>query len=58
MVDQQAKFSPKGLRTDFDFADFVGEAQSDKEAEVRVLNGESQLVYISPENLILETKIS
>ena len=50
MVDQHAKFSPRGLKTDF-----VGEAQSDEGAEKRVLRGESQLVYISPENLINNT---
>lgn len=47
MVDQHAKFLPRGLRTDF-----VGEVQTDEDAEKRVLKGESQLVYISPENLI------
>ncbi len=51
MVDQTAKFSPKGLKTDF-----VGEAQTDDEAQKRILNGESQLVYVSPENLIENTK--
>ncbi len=47
MVDQHAKFLPRGLRTDF-----VGEVQTDEDAEKRVLKGESQLVYISPENRI------
>ncbi len=47
MVYQHAKFLPRGLRTDF-----VGEVQTDEDAEKRVLKGESQLVYISPENLI------
>ena len=48
MVD--TKFSPRGLKTDF-----VGEAQSHEGAEKWVLRGESQLVYISPENLINNT---
>ena len=45
MIDQHFfKFSPQGLKTDF-----VGEAQTDPEAEQRILKGISQLVYISPE---------
>ncbi len=51
MVDQRAKFSPRGLKTDF-----VGEVKTDDEAQQRILNGESQLVFISPENLIENTK--
>ncbi len=50
-MDQSAKFSPRGLKTDF-----VGEVQTDDEAQQRILNGESQLVFISPENLIENTK--
>jgi len=47
MMDQTAKFSPRGLATDF-----VGEAQMDSEATKRVLSGLAQLVFISPENII------
>ena len=41
MMDQKAKYSPKGLKVEF-----VGEAQTD----MSVLNGEVQLVFITPEN--------
>ena len=51
MIDQHFKFSPRGLKTDF-----VGEAQTDPEAEQRILKGISQLVYISPENLLNSKK--
>ena len=51
MVDQQAKFSLRGLKTEF-----VGEAQLNKEAEERVLRGEVQLVYISPESILSNFK--
>lgn len=47
MMDQTAKFSPRGLATDF-----VGEAQMDSEATKRVLSGLTQLVFISPESII------
>ena len=47
MMDQTAKFSPRGLSTDF-----VGEAQLDSEANKRVLTGLVQLVFISPESVI------
>ena len=47
MLDQHAKFSLKGLKTDF-----VGEGQSDPMAEHRVCTGVSQLVFISPESLL------
>ena len=48
MVDQQSKFSPKGLSTEY-----VGEAQRDLAVKCKVLNGDVQLVYISPESLIM-----
>ena len=51
MVDQQAKFSLRGLKMEF-----VGEAQLNKEAEERVLRGEVQLVYISPESILSNFK--
>ena len=47
MIDQRSKFSPRGVKTEF-----VGEAQTDPEAEKAVLRGLVQLVYIRPENLI------
>ena len=47
MVDQRAKYSPKGLNVEF-----VGEAQTDLSCKRRVLNGEVQLVFITPENLL------
>ena len=45
MIDQQAKFTAMGLN-----AEFVGEAQENREVVSKVLNG--QLVFISPENLL------
>ena len=47
MVDQQAKYSPRGLKTDF-----VGEAQIDPAVKDIVLQGSVQLVYITPECII------
>lgn len=46
MMDQRNKFLPMGILTEF-----VAE-QSDEEAVKRVLNGQTQLVYISPESII------
>ena len=43
MIDQQSNFSPLGLKTEF-----VGEAQSRKDLEKKVMDGEVQLIYISP----------
>ena len=51
MMDQKEKFSALGLNVEF-----VGEAQDDKTASSRVINGEVQLIYISPENLICNPK--
>ena len=45
MLDQHAKFSLNGSKTDF-----LGEAQSDPMAEHRVCTGALQLVFISPES--------
>ena len=47
MIDQQAKFTAMGLSTEF-----VGEAQENRKVVSKVLNGDVQLVFISPENLI------
>ena len=51
MIDQRAKFSPRGLRVEF-----VGEAQTDSLTERRVLKGHVQLLYISPESAICNSK--
>lgn len=48
MMDQREKFAPRGLETEF-----VGEAQDDEEVVKKVREGKIQLVYISPENLLL-----
>jgi len=50
MLDQRHRFIPTGLSVDF-----VGEAQTDNDVRSRVVNGDVQLVYISPES-ILNTK--
>ena len=42
MMDQQEKFVGKGI-----VAEFVGEAQEDKEVVVKVLEGQLQLLLIS-----------
>ena len=47
MVEQTAKFIALGVN-----AQFVGEAQSDATVRQRVIDGEYQLVFISPENLL------
>ena len=47
MMDQQSKFTSKGIS-----AEFVGEAQQNKAVIKRVLRGDVQLVYITPESII------
>lgn len=47
MMDQRQRFAPAGLSVEF-----VGEAQNDMDACASVLNGDVQLVYISPESLL------
>ena len=47
MMDQKRHFQQKGV-----CVEFVGEAQNDESAIAAVLNGEIQLVYISPESLL------
>ncbi|XP_019852358.1 PREDICTED: ATP-dependent DNA helicase Q-like SIM [Amphimedon queenslandica] len=47
MMDQKAKFLPMGI-----VAEFVGEGQLDSTAIEKVLHGDIQLLYISPESLI------
>ena len=48
MMDQTSKYSPKGLSTKF-----VGEAQTDSDVIRRVLKGQVQLLYISPESILV-----
>ena len=47
MMDQHTRFSLRGLSTEF-----IGEAQTDPSVCGKVLRGEVQLVFITPENLI------
>ena len=47
MMDQKVKLSALGWDVEM-----VGESKTDKAAFDRVINGEVQLVYISPENII------
>ena len=47
MMDQHSKFASRGLKTEF-----VGEIQKNQDVSRKVLRGEVQLVYITPENLI------
>ena len=49
-MHQLNKFVPKGIN-----CDFVGEAQTDKEAISNVVAGKIQLVFISPEFIICYT---
>lgn len=51
MMDQTTKFQSTGLSVDF-----VGETQADKAACQRVVKGETQLVFISPESIICNPK--
>ena len=47
MMEQQAKFAAVGINTEY-----VGEEQKDITALRRVINGDIQLVYISPEKIL------
>jgi len=51
MMDQQSKFQSMGIR-----AEYVGEGQRDPAVWRKVLNGEAQLVYISPENILCNSR--
>jgi len=51
MLDQQHKFFLKGIK-----AEFVGEAQTDFAVISRVVKGDVQLLFISPENLLNNDK--
>ena len=47
MMDQRSKFTPSGV-----IAEFVGESQCDRLAVERVVTGEVDMVFISPESII------
>ena len=47
MMDQRAKFTALGLK-----AEYVGTAQEDPEVVQRVLTGDIQLLFISPESIL------
>ena len=47
MIEQQRKFMERGIK-----AEFVGKAQLDTAVVKKVLKGDLQLLYISPENLL------
>ena len=47
MMEQKSKFISMGIR-----AEYVGESQVDHTARTRVLRGEIELVFISPESMI------
>lgn len=47
MMDQRSKFAPCGIS-----CEYVGEAQQDMSVIKSVVDGDVQLVFISPENLI------
>ena len=51
MMDQREKFCSKGLT-----AEFVGEAQTNPTVVKRVLQGNVQIVLISPESLLNNEK--
>ena len=51
MIDQRDKFTKKGIQ-----AEFVGQEQEDTAAISAVVNGDIQLVYVSPENLLCNSK--
>ena len=51
MVEQKAKFVAAGINTDF-----VGKAQKDPAARKQVIDGQVQLIYISPENIICNSE--
>ena len=48
MMDQQSRY-----KNDHFSVEFIGESQTDRGVLDRVLKGEVQLVYISPEKIIL-----
>ena len=51
MIDEQKKFISMGI-----IAEYVGEAQEDPQVVGRVLKGQLQLLFISPESLLNNSK--
>lgn len=51
MMDQKQWFSEIGLTVDF-----IGEMQEDENALMAIYEGRCQVVYISPENLIINLR--
>ena len=47
MMDQRSKYAPRGLQVEF-----VGGEQNDIDAKRKVLKGEVELVFISPESIV------
>ena len=52
MMDQRVKFTQKGVTTDF-----VGELQHDLESVRNIKEGKVQLLYVSPESIILRNHL-
>ena len=50
-MDQKNKFVPRRIK-----AEYVGEAQEDARAISTVLRGEAQLLFISPESILMNIK--
>ena len=50
-MNQKNKFVPKGV-----IAEYVGKAQSDRDAVRAVLEGKIQLLFISPESILLNPR--
>ena len=53
MMDQQAKFTPRGLKSEF-----VGEAQMDIEVVKKVLHGDVQLYSYQSREYYQQPKVS
>jgi len=51
MQEQAQRFSEAGIKSGF-----IGEAQKDSVIQSKVLNGELDLVFISPENIICNSR--
>ena len=51
IMDQKNKFVPKGIT-----AEYVGEAQCNPDAINAVLRGQIQLLFISPESILINPK--
>ena len=51
MMDQASKYARLGIKTEF-----VGECQKDPAVVEKVLKGEVELIYISPESIVFNSK--